>query len=72
MDLSPAARHRRTPRRFKALATEYHVKTQFVSLAGEPVATLTRIAAAQRADAIILASHPSVRPNQPCRGPPMG
>jgi nucleotide-binding universal stress UspA family protein len=37
-----------------ALANEYQVKTQFVSLCGDPVSSLNKIAAEQRADAIIV------------------
>ena len=39
----------------KGLADDYHVTTHFISLMGsDPVLTLTRIAAEQRADAIVI------------------
>lgn len=38
----------------EALAADYDVPTRFVSVEGDPVAVLTRIAAAQHADALIL------------------
>jgi nucleotide-binding universal stress UspA family protein len=38
----------------RALADEYHVATRFICLPGDPVATLTKVAVDQRADAIVL------------------
>jgi nucleotide-binding universal stress UspA family protein len=37
-----------------ALAADYHVKTQFVSVAGDPVTVLIKVAAAHHADGIVL------------------
>ncbi|HEX3813590.1 MAG TPA: universal stress protein [Mycobacteriales bacterium] len=38
----------------QALAAEYEIDVQFLSIAGDPVTVLTKIAAAHRADAIVL------------------
>ena len=40
--------------RIQALAADYHVKAQFLPVAGDPVAALTKIAAALHADGIVL------------------
>jgi nucleotide-binding universal stress UspA family protein len=40
--------------KIQALAADYHVKTKFVAVAGDPVTVLTNIAAAHHADGIVL------------------
>lgn len=44
--------------KIQALGADYHVKTQFLSVPGDPVSVLIKIAAAHHADGIVLgASH---------------
>ena len=44
--------------KIQALGADFHVKTQFLSVAGDPVTVLIKIAAAHHADGIVLgASH---------------
>jgi nucleotide-binding universal stress UspA family protein len=43
-----------------ALAADYHVKTQFVSVPGEPVTVLIKVAAAHHADGIVLGASQAI------------
>jgi nucleotide-binding universal stress UspA family protein len=46
--------------KIEALAADYHVRTQFLSMAGDPVTVLTRVAAAHHADGIVLGASQSI------------
>jgi nucleotide-binding universal stress UspA family protein len=46
--------------KIQGLAADYHVKTKFVSVAGDPVAVLIKIAAAHRADGIVLGASQAI------------
>jgi nucleotide-binding universal stress UspA family protein len=46
--------------KIQALAADYQVKTQFVSVAGDPVTVLIKIAAAHRADGIVLGASKAI------------
>jgi nucleotide-binding universal stress UspA family protein len=46
--------------KIRALAADYHVKVQFVSLAGAPLAALIKVAAAHHADGIVLGASKTI------------
>jgi nucleotide-binding universal stress UspA family protein len=46
--------------KIQALAADYHVKTKFVAVAGDPVTVLTNIAAAHHADGIVLGASKTI------------
>ena len=46
--------------KIQALAAEYHVTTKFVSVPGDPVAVLIKIAAAHHADGIVLGASTAI------------
>jgi nucleotide-binding universal stress UspA family protein len=46
--------------KIQSVAADYHVKTQFVSVAGDPVTVLIKIAAAHRADGIVLGASKAI------------
>jgi nucleotide-binding universal stress UspA family protein len=46
--------------RIQALAADYHVKTKFVSVAGDPVTVLINIAAAHHADGIVVGTSKTI------------
>jgi nucleotide-binding universal stress UspA family protein len=48
-----------TPK-IQALAADYHVRTKFISVAGDPVTVLTEIAAAHHADGIVLGASKAI------------
>jgi nucleotide-binding universal stress UspA family protein len=43
-----------------ALAADYHVKTQFVTMTGDPATVLTKVAAAHHADGIVLGASKAI------------
>jgi nucleotide-binding universal stress UspA family protein len=46
--------------KIQALAADYHVKTTFVAVAGDPATVLTAIAAAHHADGIVLGASQTI------------
>jgi nucleotide-binding universal stress UspA family protein len=46
--------------KIQALAADYHVKTKFVSVAGDPVTVLIKIATAHHADGIVLGASQAI------------